>query len=291
VAVCLTWGTTYAGIRIGIETIPPLLMSSTRWIVAGVLLACILKWRGEPLPPRAAWKSLAVLGVLLVGFGNGAVVWAEQVVPSGLASLLVAVTPFWLLGINQFVPGSVGITRWQVLGLVVGFGGVVFLVWPEVKTGGGALFLAGVAATQVACVGWAIGSNYSRHREDRTVKRTAATVLADSSMQMIFGGVFLFTLGLLRGEARTFDIHTVSARSAGAVVYLGLIGSMVGFSAYAYALQRLPLSLVSMYAYINPIIAVACGALFLSEPVTPRLIVAGALVLSGSLAVTRRGGR
>src|SRR5258708_4327782 len=165
VAVCLIWGTTYLAIRISLETIPPLLMAAIRWIVAGGLLIALLKLRGERLPARREWPVLTLLGVLLLGFGNGAVVWAEQTVPSGLTAVLVATSPFWMVGIDALMPDGEALTLRRVLGLLVGFAGIVMLVWPEIHVGeGGHGFLAGVAPPQIACIGGGIGSSDARRR-------------------------------------------------------------------------------------------------------------------------------
>src|SRR6185369_10450631 len=190
VAVCLIWGTTYLGIRIALETIPPLLMAAFRWIAAGGLLVLLLALRGEQLPARREWPSLAVLGILLLGFGNGAVVWAEQTVPSGLTAVLVATSPFWMVGFDALMPDGEAITLRRVLGLVVGFSGIVMLVWPEIRfdgTGGG--FLGGVIAAQIACVGWAVGSSYARHRGRGHA--SGENVLVTAAFEMLFGGIAL----------------------------------------------------------------------------------------------------
>ena len=140
-------------------------MAAMRWIAAGGLLITLLALRGERLPARREWPSLAILGILLLGFGNGAVVWAEQTVPSGLTAVLVATSPFWMVGIDALMPDGEAITLRRLLGLVVGFGGIVMLVWPEIRfDGGGGGFLGGVIAAQIACVGWAVGSSYARKR-------------------------------------------------------------------------------------------------------------------------------
>ena len=153
VVVCLVWGTTYLGIRIALESIPPLLMAALRWIAAGGLLAGALLLKGERLPGRAEWPSLLVLGVLLLGVGNGAVVYAEQTVPSGLTAVLVAAAPFWMVATERLVGGGERLTPSRAVGLIVGFGGIVLLVWPELQpsTGSSRGFLGGVAATQLAC--------------------------------------------------------------------------------------------------------------------------------------------
>ena len=278
ILVCVVWGTTYGAIRIALETTPPLLMAAVRWLLAGSVLILVLKARGETLPPRGQWKGLGILGILMLGFGNGAVVLAEQVVPSGLTAVLVAVSPFWMVGIGQLMPEAERLTRRHLVGLLIGFAGVVVLVWPEIRSGGGVAFVAGVGATQLACAGWATGSNYARRQP------AGQNVLRATAMQMLFGGLFLLAAAVIHGEE--FD-PVVSGRSLGAIAYLVLAGSIVGFSAYAYALKHLPLSFVSLYAYVNPIIAVALGTLVLDEPITPRLVLASAVVLGGVVVVKR----
>jgi drug/metabolite transporter (DMT)-like permease len=283
IAVCLIWGTTYLGIRIALETMPPLLMAAIRWIVAGTALIGILMIRGERLPGRRAWPSLIVLGILLLGFGNGAVVWAEQTVPSGLTAVLVAMCPFWMVGVEAVMPHGERLTPRNAAGLVVGFGGIVMLVWPEIQFGaGGRAFFAGVAATQIACVGWAIGSSYARHRGRGHARDE--NVLATAAFEMLFGGIVLLIAGVSLHETSHLAF---SPRATGALVYLILLGAIGGFSAYAYALKHLPVATVSLYAYVNPIIAVVLGTIVLSEAFDVRMAVAAAIVLGGMAIVKR----
>jgi drug/metabolite transporter (DMT)-like permease len=274
--VCLVWGTTYLGIRISLETVPPLLMSAFRWIAAGALLIAVLKIRGERMPPRRTWPSLALLGLLLLGFGNGAVVWAEQTVPSGLTAVLVAMSPFWMVGIDAIMSDGEALTMRRVAGLLVGFAGIVMLVWPDIRLGGGRAFLSGVIATQIASLGWAIGSTYARRRGREE------NVLATAAVEMLFGGLLLLAAGLARGE---WTMLAFNLRTSAALAYLVFVGAIAGFSAYAYALKHLPLATVSLYAYINPIIAVLLGILVLQEPFGARMIVAAAIVLVGMALV------
>jgi drug/metabolite transporter (DMT)-like permease len=279
--VCLIWGTTYLGIRIALETIPPLMMAALRWIAAGTLLTAALLLRGEKLPHRREWPALTLLGILLLGFGNGAVVWAEQTVPSGLTAVLVAMSPFWMVGIDALLAGGERLTPRRTVGLLVGFGGIVLLVWPELHVGAaGRAFLNGVISTQIACAGWAIGSSYGRRRGRGHA--SDENVLATAALEMLFGGVVLLAAALVLGEAS----HLAFApRSTGALVYLILVGAIGGFSAYAYALKHLPVATVSLYAYVNPIIAVILGTLVLQESFSPRIALAAIIVLAGSALV------
>lgn len=276
--VCLVWGTTYLAIRIAIETMPPFSMAGVRWIVAGALLLAVLAMKGASMPAIRAWPRLGLLGTLLIGVGNGGVVWAEQWVSSGLTSLLVAVTPFWLIGVERFTPNAEPLGRLRMLGLVVGFAGVALLVWPDIGAHPDGQFLAALAATQLACLGWALGSNYAR------TKRADEDVLVTSACQMVCGGVVMLTVAAGLGEHPSLAF---SARSFVAFLYLVFVGGLLGFTAYAYAIKKLPLSTVSLYAYINPVIAVALGTIVLGEPVTLRLLVASGVVLGGMVLVRR----
>jgi len=278
VAVCLLWGTTYLAIRIALETIPPMLMGALRWTTAGAFILGVMKLRGDRVPGRQEWPPLAVLGILLIGFGNGGVVWAEQTLPSGLTALLVAVIPFWMIAVERVAGDRTPLTARRLAGLVVGFGGILLLVWPELEVGEGSAFVFGILATQLACVGWAFGSSYSRRR------RPAENVLAVAAFQMLFGGVAMSVASLVHHEWAQLAF---TPRTATALGYLVVFGSLAGFSAYAYALKNLPVATVSLYAYVNPVIAVALGTIVLDEPLSPRLAVAGAVVLVG-IAMVRR---
>jgi drug/metabolite transporter (DMT)-like permease len=281
IAVCLIWGTTYLAIRIALETIPPLIMAAVRWIVAGGLLILVLRLRGERMPERREWPALTLLGILLLGFGNGGVVWAEQTVPSGLTAVLVATSPFWMVGIDAMMAGGERLTVRRTLGLIVGFCGIVLLVWPEIRVGeGGRAFLGGVIAAQIACVGWAVGSSYARMRGRGHAKDE--NVLVTAAFEMLFGGIVLLVVSFAMSEASRL---TFTPRSAGALLYLTFVGAIAGFSAYAYALKHLPVATVSLYAYVNPIIAVVLGTLVLHEPFSARMAVAAGIVLTGMMLV------
>ena len=278
-AVCIIWGTTYLGIRITLETMPPALMASLRWLIASALLIGYMRARGEPLPPSSRWGGIALMGFLLLFVGNGGVAYAEQWVPSGLAAVLVATAPFWMAGVEAVAGSGESLQGRTLLGLLVGFSGIVVLVWPELSmsSSDSRHFLLGVLLLQTASLGWSIGSAYSRRfaREDH--------VLGTTALQMLAGGIFLGALGLVRGELAHFAFNT---RTTIALVYLATVGAVGGFVAYTYALRHLPVSFVSLYAYINPIIAVALGVLLVGEPFNVRIAIAAALVLVG-VAVVR----
>ena len=256
-------------------------MAAMRWLTAGGLLAAGLSFRSNRWPEPRQWPGMALAGLLLIGLGNGGVVWAEQVVPSGLTAVIVATVPFWMVGVEAALPSGERITWRSALGLVVGFSGILLLVWPELRKGGAQAvrFGWGVVALQIACAGWAVGSTYSRRHA------TNAGVAESTALQMVFGGLLMLAVGLALGEQHALRFST---RSAAALIYLIVAGSIGGFLAYAYALRHLPVSIVSTYAYINPVIAVVLGSLVLAEPLGARIALAAGLVLLGVAIVRLR---
>jgi drug/metabolite transporter (DMT)-like permease len=279
VTVCLVWGTTYLAIRVALETVPVALLAGIRWTTAGLLLVAGLRLLGQTLPPPRVWPALALVGFFMNVVGNGFVVWAQQYVPSGLAAVVIATVPFWAVLVEACIPRGERFTRRVLTGLTIGFAGIVVLVWPNLTMGGadGRMFIAGVIALQIACLGWALGTSYTKHRP------IAGSPIAMSSMQMLFGGTMMLLLGTATGE---WSNVSFSVRSGAALAYLVVAGSIVGYTSYVFALKHLPVATVSLYAYINPIIAVVLGTLVLSEPFSGRIIVAAALVFAG-VAVVR----
>jgi drug/metabolite transporter (DMT)-like permease len=284
IAVCVIWGTTYLGIRVSLESMPPLLMGGLRWLIAGALLTIYLLARGTPLPPRSRWPSIALLGFLLLGLGNGGVVIAEQWLTSGLTAVLIATSPFWMAFVEGWMKDGERLRPSGVLGLLVGFSGIVFLVWPELTLSSSSQrgFLAGIIAVQIACVGWSLGSSYSRRQQRNE------NVLATTALQMLAGGIMMTAAGTARGE---WSDLSFTSRTAWALAYLSTIGAVGGFVAYTYALRHLSVSFVSLYAYINPVIAVALGVLLLNEPFDSRMATAAALVFAGVAIVRWRSSR
>jgi drug/metabolite transporter (DMT)-like permease len=290
-AVCLIWGTTYLGIRVSLESIPPALMGGLRWTIAGGLLALYMVARGRPLPPPSEWRGILLLGFLLLGLGNGGVVFAEQWVPSGLAAVMVATSPFWMAAVEACLPDGERLRPAVIAGLVIGFSGIVLLVWPDLSLGSasGRGFIAGVVALQIASIGWSIGSSYSKRQGRHAQKNGIADpngpdqVLGSTAYQMLAGGLIMMAAGTLRGEWNDLFFTT---RTSIALIYMSTLGAIGGFVAYTYALRHLPVSFVSLYAYINPVIAVALGVAVLHEPFTWRMAIAAGLVFAG-VAVVR----
>jgi drug/metabolite transporter (DMT)-like permease len=283
-SVCLIWGTTYLAIRIALETIPPTLTGGIRFVIAGAILCLLVRIRGGRLPPLREWPRQALLGTLLLALGNGCVVWAERWIPSGIAAVGVAALPFWMAGTEVAFGGErIGVRA--IAGLATGFGGILVLIWPSLLAPDveGSWFAVGVVLVQIACVSWAIGSSLQK----RT--RTATSVAAASAVQQVFAGVIMVGVGGALGEWHQFALNP---RTLAAEVYLIVLGSLVAYSAFLYALAHLPITTVSLYAYVNPVIAVLLGSIVAAEPFTPRVVVSAALVLTGVTIVRRvqRGG-
>jgi drug/metabolite transporter (DMT)-like permease len=273
-AVCFFWGTTYLAIRVGLETFTPMLFAGLRFLIAGgVLFFVMSRQRNARLPKGREWLHLAFVGLMLLGVGNGAVVWAEQWVPSGMASLLVATSPFWVVALEKFRKDGERVGVRGVVGMLVGFAGLGLLLAPQLfDSSVGAYLLLGALAIQVGCVAWTAGSVYAKHRP------VGVAPLMGAAVQMLIAGVVLTLVGTVAGE---WGEMRFSTRSAGALAYLVVFGSIVAYSAYTYALQKLPLSLVSTYSYINPVIAVLLGWLVLAEPLDWRVGAATAIILAG----------
>src|SRR5262245_41219357 len=278
IVVCIVWGTTYLAIRVALESVPVALLAGLRFVAAGLILIAGLRLTGQALPPARTWGSIAIAAFLLLVIGNGGVVWAEQYVASGLTAVIVAMVPFWNVLVEAARSDGERPDRRTLCGLVIGFAGIAVLVWPELVTGGGGTwFVAGVIALQVACAGWAVGTSYTKHS---TVSSSPA---AESAMQMLAAGVMFTVIGTVTGE---WNQLAFTARSASAMLYLVVFGSVVAYSAYVYALKHLPIATVSLYSYVNPLIAVVLGTALLAEPFSSRTLVASALVFAG-IAVVR----
>jgi drug/metabolite transporter (DMT)-like permease len=277
-AVCFFWGTTYLAIRVGLETLTPMLFGGMRFLVAGTVLFLIM-WgqRNVRLPVGREWMELCLVGLMLLGVGNGFVVWAEQWVSSGMAALLVATSPFWVAGLEALRKNGERVGLWSLAGMAVGFCGIALLVAPSlVNDTTGGFLLWGVVGIQLACLSWTAGSIYSKGRP------SGVNPLMGAAVQMLFAGAAMTLFGTALGEWG--DIR-FSARSLSALAYLIVFGSIVAYGSYTYAIQKLPLSLVSTYAYINPVIAVLLGWLVLGEPADWRVWAATAVILCGVLLV------
>ncbi len=278
--VYLIWGSTYLAIRFAIETMPPFLMAGVRFLMAGVALYIWMRWRGAPRPTLAQWGSAAIVGALLLAFGNGGVVWAEQLVPSGIVALLVGTVPLWMAVLDWLRPGGIRPTPAVVIGLVFGFAGVTLLIGPAELAGAGRVNLLGTAVVLVAAMAWASGSLYSR------TGRLPASPLMGTAMEMLAGGVMLLAAGALAGELPRVHLAEISLRSALGLGFLIVFGSLVAFSAYIWLLRTTSAALVSTYAYVNPVVAVLLGWALAGEALTLRTVAAAAVIVAGVVVLT-----
>lgn len=277
--VYIFWGSTYLAIRYAVETIPPFLMAGTRFLIAGSLLYGWRRLAGDTGPTRKQWAAATLIGVLLLFGGNGMLSWAEQLVPSGVAALLIGAVPLWMTLIEALRPGGVRPNLLGGIGLVVGFGGIVLLVSPSLSSGSKTdLPPLGIAILMVAALSWSLGSIYSRHAD------LPSSSLVGTGMEMLAGGVACYLAGTLFGEWKSVVLSDITVRSWLGLVFLIVFGSMLTYSAYTWLLRAAPVSLVSTYAYVNPLVAILLGSLFAQEVLTVRILVA-ALVIVGSVVV------
>jgi drug/metabolite transporter (DMT)-like permease len=284
-AIYLIWGSTYLAIRVAVETMPPFLMAAARFLIAGSLLFGFLKARGAAWPTAHQWRANAIIGTFLLLGGNGAVVWAEQFVPSGITALVIGIGPLFIVLTEWAWPGGLRPTAITLTALLLGFAGVTWLAAPWDQGTGGGLHLGGVAAILLGCVSWSIGSIYSRH-----AKHGAEPFLA-SSLQMIGGGGALLVLALLHGDLTRLDLAAIAPRAWGAFAYLIGAGSLIGFSTFVWLMKHSTPARVATYAYVNPIVAVILGWLILAEPITSRTVVASLLIIAAVALITTEKSR
>lgn len=279
--VYLVWGSTYLAIRVAVETVPPFLGAGVRFVIAGLIVALFLRLRGRLANAaigRPQVVASALVGALLLLGGNGLVMAAEQTVPSGLAALLVASVPLWIV-LLRALDGQ-RVSRTTIASVAVGFAGVAILVLPH--AGGGFATLVGPLLLLVASVSWATGSFLSQRLP------LPRDPLVSTSLQMTLGGLVLSAAGLILGEADPERLAGISGASAAALGYLVVFGSLVGFSAYTWLLHHAPVSTVATYAYVNPIVAVFLGWVILGEEVGTAILVGAAVIVASVAFVVRQ---
>lgn len=279
-SIYIIWGSTYLAIRYAIETIPPFLMGGTRFLVSGVLLYVWTRYRGAAKPTKLHWRNAIVAGGLLLLGGNGAVVWAEQFVPSGLTALLVSILPFWLVIIEWVRPPRKRPTGAVLIGLLLGFIGIIVLVGPGNVGGQGDVRPLGALVLILGSLSWAIGSFWSRDAE------LPESALLTTGMEMLGGGALLIFVGVLSGELSHLDIHHVSRASAVGLAYLITFGSLLGFTSYIWLLDKVSPAHLGTYAYVNPIVAVLLGWAIAGERLSARTGVAAAIVICAVALIT-----
>ncbi|MDE0897903.1 MAG: EamA family transporter [Longimicrobiales bacterium] len=279
-AVYFIWGSTYLAIRFAIETMPPLAMAAARFLTAGTLLFAWALSRGAPMPSGAHWRAAAISGTLLLAGGNGAIVIAEQWVPSGLVALLVASVPLWMVILDRFFGSRVKPTRRTVIGLTVGFSGVALLAGSPGVGAGGSKELLGALFVMGGSLCWAAGSLHSRYIKDPPRPRMLV------AMQMLSGGTVLSVLAALTGDWARLDIASISGRSWVAFGYLILAGALIGYAAYIWLLTVVPPARAGTYAYVNPVVAMLLGWAFAGEPLAFRSLGAAAIILGSVVVIT-----
>jgi drug/metabolite transporter (DMT)-like permease len=276
--VWIVWGSTYLAMRIVVREMPPLLAAATRFFCAGTIMGTValVVDRGKGWPGRRPLLDYALIGVLLLSVGNSLVMWAERTVPSGIAALIVATVPLWILLLDGLRPGGTPWTARVWIGTAVGLAGVALVARPEGEVD--ARHGLAILALQVATLSWTIGSLYAQSVPKRLPLASAAAV------EMLAGSAVGFVVSRLLGEDWS-RMAAASAHAWTAVGYLVAFGSLTGFTAFAYCLNELPATTVGTYAYVNPVVAVVLGALVLGEPLTPGLLAGGLLIVL-SVALT-----
>jgi drug/metabolite transporter (DMT)-like permease len=277
--VYVVWGSTYLAIRVVVGQMPPLAAASIRFMTAGLVMTALAAAKDRVLPTRRQLVDYALIGILLLGFGNGLVMWSEQQIPSGIAALLVATVPLWITVLDRFRAGGQAWSFRVWLGTFVGLAGVALLARPEGTVAGG--HWRGIVALQVATLSWAVGSLWSQSTPRRLPVFTAAAI------EMVAGALMLIVESAVVGEDLA-RLARATPTAFAALGYLIVFGSLVGFTAFAYCLHELPATTVGTYAYVNPVVAVVLGALILGEPLSLGLLVGAAMILSAVLLTTWR---
>lgn len=286
-AIYVIWGSTYLAILMAIQTLPPLLMAGARFLVAGLILFG-WAWRSaDSHPTGRQWRNAAAVGLLLLVGGNGAVVLAQRMVPSGLAALLVAILPIWMVLLEWARPGGAAPTKGVAAGLVLGIIGLAVLIGPSAMgAADNGIRIAGAALLMFASFSWAAGSLLAQH-----IDLPRSTSLA-TAMEMLAAGVVFLVISTLAKEPMHFDVATVSRRSLAGLVYLIVFGSLVAFSAYVWLLKVSTPARVSTYAYVNPVVALFLGWAFAGESLSLRTAAASAIVIAAvALITTARSSR
>ena len=279
-SIYLVWGSTYLAIRYAIETIPPFIMGGVRFLISGAMLYLWARSRGAPRPTRLHWRNAIIAGGFLLLGGNGAVMWAEQFVPSGLTALLVSILPFWLVITEWVRPPRRRPSAAVPVGLVLGFIGIIVLVGPSGVGGHGDVSPIGALVLILGSLSWAIGSFWSRDA------KLPESGLLTTGMEMLGGGTLLLIVGVLTREFSGFDVHSVSKVSAVGLLYLISFGSLIGFTSYIWLLDKVSPARLGTYAYVNPIVAVLLGWAIAGERLSIRTGIAAAIVICAVALIT-----
>ncbi len=277
-AICIIWGTTYLVIRVGVQEMPPFLFSGLRWLIAGPVFLIFLKLRGVKLPTKKDLLPIAVIGISLIGLGSGLVAFAEQWIPSGLTALLLTTMPMIIVLTETLILRKVEFNKTILIGVLVGFGGILLIFGNNFTLLFETEYLYGIIAIYVGITSWALGTVYSKH------KKIDVDPLANAATQMLIGGTFQIIVGLLIGEAEHFEF---TQNGVMAFIYLTIFGSFIAYGSYIYAIEHLPISFVTTYTYVNPVIALFAGWLILDEILSFEIILAAIIILIGVWVINR----
>lgn len=280
-SVCFFWGTTYLGIRVALESLPPLLLVSVRFLLSGGILLLALRIAGIALPRGKDLYWTGLFGLLVLGVGNSMLTFSEQLIPSSLASLFIAMSPIWMVGIEAAFPGGEKLTVGTAAGMAMGILGAGLLVGPDVFSQGlSGNVVRGFLLLQIGSISWGLGSILQKRH------KTEMHPVASAAVQQFAAGLAFLPAALLERAPVTWDVKGI-----GALLYLTVFGSIVGYTSYVIALGRLPISIVSLYTYINPVVAAALGSLFYREPFGRQEVIAMLVIFLGVAIVKRYGQR
>ncbi len=281
VIVSIVWGTTYLALRIGVESFPPFLFSGIRQALAGgiLLIGLLLAGHLKKVTKRDIGRQ-SITGILMIALGNGVIGWSERYIPSGLAALIVSILPVYIVGINYISGADKRIPNAGVIGgLILGCLGIALIFRDNLKDLVNPQYFAGMVVAFLACLAWASGSVYTKH------KPSQASVLANASIQMVSGGIVLLLMSIFLDDFK--ELKTVTADSIWALIYLIVFGSLLAYTCFVYALEHLPVGVASLYAYINPLIAILLGYFFLEEKLTIITFLALMVTLGGVYCINR----
>ncbi len=278
--VYVIWGSTYLAIRFVVEALPPFLTAGIRFLVAGAILYGWLRFKGIPSPEMKHWKSTAIAGALLLLGGNGGVVWAEQTVPSGVAALILATIPIWMVLVHWMTPSGTRPSGRTILGIAVGLLGVMLLINPFSGLAEHAVDPLGALALIAATIFWSVGSIYARTAD------LPDSGLMTTACEMLTGGALLMIIGFASGEWPRLTLEAATVKSVLALGYLVVFGSLIAFSAYVWLLKNASPAKVSTYAYVNPVIAVFLGWLLADEVINSRVFLSAAIIVFAVFLIT-----
>jgi drug/metabolite transporter (DMT)-like permease len=279
-AVYLIWGSSYLGIHFAIQTLPPFLMTAVRFLLAGSILFAAARLRGASMPTRIHWRSAAIAGFILFLLNNTAIVWAEgHGVPSGIAAVLIATVPMWIVLLTWMKPGGVYPGSMVIAGLALGFVGIILLFGGDTS----AVNPVGVVVVLFGAFCWAYGSLYVKNAP------LPDSAPLSTGMQLLCGGVFQLAMSFITGDAGTLNLAQVSATSVVAMIYLTIVSSIIAFSAFVWLVRVSPPTKVATYAYVNPVVAVFLGALLAHEPLTRDTVIAAAIIIASVVIINGYG--